>query len=146
MSAWTLIASRAYRRRTASIRAARIQLADEENATPRSVSRACAGPPQAPMRSGAVHSIAVVVLLCAVGSRARPTVAPPPANVTAMQALLGRVLSPSVVSAFTLEAIPADPGTGHDVFELEQGNGTVILRGNTCVLAKREGGSRWSGG
>jgi alpha-N-acetylglucosaminidase len=62
--------------------------------------------------------------------------------VGSVQALIGRLLGPTYMSAFQLEVIPADPATGHDVFELDSdsdssdsvsGSPSVIVRGNTGV-------------
>lgn len=48
-------------------------------------------------------------------------------------ALIGRVLGPAYQTAFTLEVIPADNATGHDVYELDYAAGKPVIRGNTGV-------------
>ena len=47
--------------------------------------------------------------------------------------LLSRLLGPDAVPLFQLEAIPSDPTTGLDVFEMDAAGSRVVLRGNTGV-------------
>ena len=53
--------------------------------------------------------------------------------VSSATGLLTRLLGPSAVPLFKLEAIPADPATGLDVFEADSSGAQVVLRGNTGV-------------
>lgn len=53
--------------------------------------------------------------------------------VTSATGLLSRLLGPAAVPLFKLEAIPADPATGLDAFELDASGSVVVLRGNTGV-------------
>lgn len=51
--------------------------------------------------------------------------------VSAAQGLVSRILGAGFVSQFTFQVIPAD--AGHDTFELDYANNTVVVRGNTGV-------------
>ena len=53
--------------------------------------------------------------------------------VSAAKGLIGRVLGADAVPLFQLEAIPADPSTGLDVYETGSAGSLVVLRGNTGV-------------
>ena len=53
--------------------------------------------------------------------------------VAAASGLLTRLLGPAALPRFRLEAIPADPATGLDVFEADSDGPLVVLRGNTGV-------------
>ena len=53
--------------------------------------------------------------------------------VTSATGLLSRLLGPDAVPLFQLEAIPSDPTTGLDVFEMDAAGSRVVLRGNTGV-------------
>ena len=75
-----------------------------------------------------------LLFFLSVISAAAATVAPPqPDPVAAASALLTRLLGPSALPLFRLEAIPADPATGLDVFEADSDGPLVVLRGNTGV-------------
>jgi len=50
--------------------------------------------------------------------------------VAAVQGLVQRRF-PALVNSFTFEVI--DPADGHDVFELEDGTGKIVVRGNNGV-------------
>jgi alpha-N-acetylglucosaminidase len=53
--------------------------------------------------------------------------------VSSATGLLSRLLGPAAVNLFQLEAIPSDPATGLDVFEMDAAGSRVVLRGNTGV-------------
>ena len=51
--------------------------------------------------------------------------------VAAASGVLSRLLGPAALPLFSLQAIPADPATGLDVFEMDAAGPLVVLRGNT---------------
>eukprot|EP00054_Salpingoeca_dolichothecata_P008009 m.45743 g.45743 ORF g.45743 m.45743 type:complete len:799 (+) comp17449_c0_seq1:3-2399(+) len=69
--------------------------------------------------------VGLLATLCLVHAAGDP--------VAATQGLVSRLLGPDYVSKFSYEAIPADPATGHDVFEIESQGAVIALRGNTGV-------------
>jgi len=72
-----------------------------------------------------------VLIVCAVFATIAAAKATNADYIAAVQGLVQRRF-PALVNSFTFEVIdPAD--NGHDVFELEDGNGKIIIRGNNGV-------------
>jgi alpha-N-acetylglucosaminidase len=74
-------------------------------------------------------AIASALSVAAVGAPVPPLHDP----VAAAQGLVTRLLGAPYLSGFAFVVIPADPATGHEVYELDYAGGQVVVRGNTGV-------------